>query len=69
MSERLPPVNPRYVLEVLNDKFLDLQKMIDESESLHEYLGGVDHGKASRDRMKELQRQLILAMRCLHKEL
>jgi hypothetical protein len=59
----------QYARDVLEQRWDDLQKMIDESESLHEYLGGVDHGKESRDRMKALQRELLLAMRCLHREL
>ena len=64
MSDRLPPVSPRYVLDVLDREFLELQESIDEHKSLDEYL------KSNRwneyiDRMREQQRHLILAKRKL----
>ena len=64
MSDTLPAVNPRYVLEVLDREFLELEDMIADAELLF-WEFKVDLTEKRIDRMKEQQRQLILAKRKL----
>jgi|TARA_R100000479_G_scaffold175469_1_gene126615 hypothetical protein len=60
MSYKLPVVDHHYVLEVLDDKFRELEDEIADAELLF-WKFKVDLTQIRIDHMKDQQRQLILA--------